>query len=404
MAYIKDVYIGAPVAVESCELTESAELSEDSYLRLEWDVFPSYAANKEVIFSSSDESVVKVSPKGRIYAVGAGTAEIILTTMDGGHTARCTVTVTPSDYTRLYGIDIENDSLLTFTNSDPGQPEVLLGDFKYTSAAAYYDGIVYGIALEDEYWSGYLYPHMWTYNIDTEEYIVGSRFCSSDYSPRHLAYDYANSKMYVLGYDNAVGRFSIYEVDLTSGAIIEDTRKEIGTGMLPTCFTIALDGTAYMISTSGTLYSFDPAADLIELTAIGNTGISTMNGQAYSQGLCFDHQSGTLYFSYVASQSDYGLCIVDVNSGEVERLGNFPIEVFQVCGLFTIYDEPEYVWGDSNGDGNVDMGDAVLILRHSMGVYTIPYEYLKYVDMNNDGVVNNADAVIVVRMCMGNLQ
>lgn len=403
-AYIKDVYIGAYAPVEGVTMTESAELLEDSYFRLEWEVYPAYAANKAVTFVSTDESVVTVSPKGLIHAVSPGTAEVILTTVDGGYTASCTVTVTPSDCTRLYGIDIINDCLLTFTDSDPGHTEVLFDGFVHTVSAVYYDGLIYGIATKDEIATMFDRPHIWTYDLETEQYYYFTTSLGPNeyFYPRHIAYDYANSKMYVLGFWSTNGRFSFFELDLTSGTIIEGTEKEIGAGILPTCFAVSLNGTAYIIDTNGILYSFDPAADVIELTAIGNTGLPSTNGQPYCEGLCFNYQTGTLYYSYVCT-SDYGLCIVDVNTAEVERLGQY-VDAYQVCGLFTIYDVPEHVLGDANGDGNVDMADALQIMRHSMGISTIPDEYLGYVDMNNDGVVNSADALIVARMCMAAMQ
>ncbi len=55
-------------------------------------VVPSNASVKDVIWSSSDESVATVKD-GKITAVKAGTATITVTTADGGKTASCAVTV-----------------------------------------------------------------------------------------------------------------------------------------------------------------------------------------------------------------------------------------------------------------------------------------------------------------------
>lgn len=54
---------------------------------------PSNASNKGVTWSSDDESVATVSD-GVITSVSAGTANITVTTVDGGKTATCEVTVT----------------------------------------------------------------------------------------------------------------------------------------------------------------------------------------------------------------------------------------------------------------------------------------------------------------------
>jgi len=56
-------------------------------------ISPSNATNKAVKWSSSNTSVVKVDSIGRLIAVGAGTATIKVTTVDGSKTASCNVTV-----------------------------------------------------------------------------------------------------------------------------------------------------------------------------------------------------------------------------------------------------------------------------------------------------------------------
>ena len=56
-------------------------------------ITPSNATNKEVIWTTSDASVATVSSTGQITAIGTGTAIITVTSVDGGYTATCTVTV-----------------------------------------------------------------------------------------------------------------------------------------------------------------------------------------------------------------------------------------------------------------------------------------------------------------------
>ncbi len=56
-------------------------------------VTPSDAFNKNVSFSSSDESVVTVSADGTVTAVGRGNATVTVTTEDEGRTAECSFTV-----------------------------------------------------------------------------------------------------------------------------------------------------------------------------------------------------------------------------------------------------------------------------------------------------------------------
>ena len=57
-------------------------------------VFPSNASNKNIIWESSDTSVAAVFNGGEVSANGPGKATITATTVDGGYSSRCTITVT----------------------------------------------------------------------------------------------------------------------------------------------------------------------------------------------------------------------------------------------------------------------------------------------------------------------
>lgn len=61
--------------------------------RLSATVIPEFASNKEVSWSSSDESVAVVDSDGRLAAIGEGTTTVTVTTEDGGFTASAEVVV-----------------------------------------------------------------------------------------------------------------------------------------------------------------------------------------------------------------------------------------------------------------------------------------------------------------------
>ena len=65
-------------------------------------VSPSNATNKNVTWKSSDPSVATVDENGVVAPVSAGTATITVTTVDGSHTATCTVTVEDVVPERIY--------------------------------------------------------------------------------------------------------------------------------------------------------------------------------------------------------------------------------------------------------------------------------------------------------------
>ena len=90
---IRPVYV-EPIHVESVSLDRTtAELSIGESLTLSATVLPENAIVKQVIWSSSDETVATVSPEGCVDGVGIGSAIITVTTCDGWKTANCYVTV-----------------------------------------------------------------------------------------------------------------------------------------------------------------------------------------------------------------------------------------------------------------------------------------------------------------------
>ena len=87
---------GDPVSVTGVSIspTTGSIAYGESTLTIKATVTPSNATNKAVTWTSSNENVATVSVRGVVTAVSAGTATITATTMDGGFTATCTVTVT----------------------------------------------------------------------------------------------------------------------------------------------------------------------------------------------------------------------------------------------------------------------------------------------------------------------
>ena len=84
------------IAVSSVSLNKnSTSLVVDGTETLTATISPSNATNKSVTWSTSDNSVATVD-NGKITAVGAGSANITVTTVDGNKTATCAVTVTAS--------------------------------------------------------------------------------------------------------------------------------------------------------------------------------------------------------------------------------------------------------------------------------------------------------------------
>ena len=94
IAYLNNAMI-EPIAVESIALSKStATVVVDATETLTVTFTPTGATNKAVVWSTSDDTKATVSQTGVVTGKAAGTATITATTVDGGKTATCIVTVT----------------------------------------------------------------------------------------------------------------------------------------------------------------------------------------------------------------------------------------------------------------------------------------------------------------------
>ena len=85
------------VPVTGVTLSQTAvTLDIDQSITLTATVAPENATNKAVTWASDKTDVATVDSNGKVTAVAAGTANITVTTADGGKTATCTVTVNPA--------------------------------------------------------------------------------------------------------------------------------------------------------------------------------------------------------------------------------------------------------------------------------------------------------------------
>ena len=88
---------------------EVVVIAKGSEYRLTANIEPANATEKDVVWSSSDESVITIDTNGRITALKTGGATITCKTLNGEYSAQCTVMV--NDGEPVSSVSLETDSL-----------------------------------------------------------------------------------------------------------------------------------------------------------------------------------------------------------------------------------------------------------------------------------------------------
>ena len=104
------------IAVTGVSLSfDSASLKVGKTLTLSPTVEPVTSTNQNVTWSTSDDSIASVSSTGVVTGVAEGDATIIVTTVDGGFTATCAISVYEDSSTDEYVPDTTDTSILFIT-------------------------------------------------------------------------------------------------------------------------------------------------------------------------------------------------------------------------------------------------------------------------------------------------
>lgn len=72
------------------------------------------------------------------------------------------------------------------------------------------------------------------------------------------------------------------------------------------------------------------------------------------------------------------------------------------CSITAIA-EPSYSKGDVDMDGDVDLVDAVKLLRHYNGLITLNSRQLELGDVNNSSTINLVDVLLIMKYCNGEI-
>lgn len=421
--YVDNVFAGSLPEITSIEMETNVEVGVLFHHRLDYQLFPSNAdllSNLyDLSFGSSDESVATVSQEGIVFGVGVGSAEITMTDNASGVSSSCTVSVSEIDCLRMYGFDEYTSAMLSFSDTDPNDYYTYsdaLGDYE-VSAAEYFNGYVYGYTTDRRFFSAPL---------DSMDSCTISEAAVSSLTGNSIidiSFNYADCNMYAL-VKTAESTYCVGVVDMTTGEIAYPMNNYFSSVHDIHAFAIDMNGIGYYMeeyeSTYVALKSFDMASIYSGSTTIVTLYIMTnvLETLTYAQSMCFDHETGMLYYSFYSNGSindsigiRCGIIKIDLTGQTTEILNGgmvwyyqypndnmFP--VYKLDGMFIPYDVPSPVMGDANCDGELNVTDALLILRYAIRLADLSEEGIMLADYNGDGVVDLTDALLVMRKAM----
>ena len=292
-------------------------------------IHPSCTA--EVTYTSSDEAVAVVDGSGIITAVAPGSAEITATATANGVTVSDTtrVAVFAADAT-LMAFENKTNTWSTIGRMDHSVVESASAEQAPVLAAAYVGDTIYGYDAEHNLFKveGEDFTRTVIGNTGLEIGPIGE--IGVDYLDfRGMAYDAANDRLLVLAtkccpqdgwIDEYLGGSTIYEVDLTTGALTEVVAVSSD---ITNIRGLAVDGqgTAYVYS------AFDDYFSVIDLENGGYThkcSLQTLGIYASSEHnmpMAYDAATGLIYCLFTSNGSFHQMLSFNPATAQVKQLG-----------------------------------------------------------------------------------
>ncbi len=174
-----------------------ARIAVGDTLQLEAIARPSNALNKDVTWSSSDESIATVDQNGLVNGVADGKVTITVTSKQSGATATCELTVMETEgitFSTAYTVSAQKDALIKFNPTLPGATPEIVTSFSGGSkiAGLAYDGDAGFYYVVTNGGIGYVYYYDLAAQSAT---LKGSIYTVTDISD--IAYDPVENALYV---------------------------------------------------------------------------------------------------------------------------------------------------------------------------------------------------------------
>lgn len=286
------------------------------------EILPTTAENKDIKWTTSNEDVATVE-NGVITAVGLGSAEITVTTAEGGYTSNCRVTVIDPKETSgdtAYAFSKDYGGLIRFNPDLPSSSVELLKSYDKTDkvlATTFIDGVLYYLINVENY-----YPKL--YKMDLQSYTpkeIG--YVGMPIGPANdMTYDPFSEIIYI------TSGLYIYAVDPETGAVITSVNMN---NSEPHGLT-ATNGYVYFVGNDGpgnsTLYRID--TDRILTATNGETLrpntdydiVGALNPNIHTSrdtNIEINFANRNVYIT-----SDDKIYSIDIMSGKVEPIDSVP--------------------------------------------------------------------------------
>lgn len=367
-----------------------------------------------LFFLSSDSSVIRVAANGStVWAVGEGHAYVTVSNGSGTVTATVEFNVTPYQkpaytgrfggyYAATAGSGVSGWAMYSANGTSAFVRKNRLftvygGDFNPNDGFVYVcEGRDYTTPAPNSFWGGLPSSavHEYYLNKMSADGVVVSRV-RCDKPLHNLAYDPTNGLMYCIYVDNTGSGLSFGTVNLETGAITFISRLERD------YYSIAVDNNGLMYSVelaTGELYRIDKGTGVG--THIGSTGLAYRG----ISSMAVDRSTNKLYFADISTDANNNF-LTGVYEIDTETAAATPVfdPHAEVTSMFIVsYTAGAAEQGDVNGDGVVNLEDAVLVMRYAMQLIGADELDLNAADMNNDGVVEIGDALMILRFAMVN--
>lgn len=371
---------------------DSAKLNVGSTKLLAVTVEPFNAGNRNVLWTSSNPSIAVVNRAGLVTAMSEGEAIITARTAEGGFEYSFTVTVTNEGLTlyayRNSGIEKSND-WVRFSDVAPEELTSLWDAPQEIYGAAYYDGYLY---------VSYRFGGLVRANIETGTYeLIG--YPKEGYQTWGMTYDYTANIMYALVCEEANGNLHLAKIDLETAQFYDMVD-----------FTGATNIKAIVAGRDG-LYALDASGNLQKVSEDGfcKKVLSLGIELPFVTTFVYDYATDTFIWAqncWGFNQDSYLVCVNPANGsreylGVIGEGGNQPI----MTALVLIPNEADLpnnvLLGDVDLNGEVTNEDALMALRHALGIIALSGKPFTAGDINGNGEVMSDDAVLIMRMAMG---